>query len=388
MWPVEAMPDMPESPATSRLLAGAMSGTSADGVDVAIVAVRGRGLSMRAKLLATAASVFEPHFRDDIQRLRSAGGGSFTSLCRVGRRLVEHYADAVRRACLHAHATPAELAGVAAHGQTLFHQPPDSIQWFDPALLAFQLGCVVISDFRRADLAAGGEGAPLVPFADLLLFGDSTRERVIVNLGGIANITLLPRGASIEQVRAFDTGPGNCVLDDLCRRFEPGGLGYDLGGAIAARGQVCDSLLRACMANAYFDRPPPRTTDGPAMMAIFEQATAECGVDLALPDLLATACEWTARTIVREVNRWASSQAELVVAGGGSANPLLLQRIVDLSEGRAVRVSDELGVPAQAREAMAFALLGAATLDGEPSNVPAATGARRRVVLGSITPRP
>lgn len=368
-----------------------MSGTSGDGVDVAVLRIRGRGLSMQAELLATGTSTFDPDLRRAIQQVRSAGGGSFATLCNVGRQLVEHHARATRDACTSAGIAPSALAAVAAHGQTLFHAPPDTIQWFDPSLLAFLLDCVVVSDFRRADLAAGGQGAPLVPYADLILFGGTSHQRVILNLGGIANVTLLPGTASIDQVRAFDTGPGNCVLDHLCRRLDPTGPGYDLGGVLASRGRVIQPLLTACLSADYSRRPPPKSTDGPAMIEVFERAMATSNVRLEsdrLPDLLATACEWTARSIALEVNRIALPDAELIVAGGGVNNPSLLQRLGIACGRRPLRCSDEVGVPSHAREAMAFALLGAATLDGEPSNVPAATGASRRVVLGSITPRP
>jgi anhydro-N-acetylmuramic acid kinase len=270
----------------------------------------------------------------------------------------------------------------------LFHRPPDTIQWFDPALLAAELDCAVVSDFRRADLAAGGQGAPLVPFADYLLFRDATRDRVLLNLGGIANITVLRAGGSLDEVVAFDTGPGNCILDALAREYDPAGAGYDVDGALASRGKVIEELLEECMEDAYFSRPPPKSTDGPAMIELFERARRRVCAKADIDDLLATATELTALTIGLEIERHGPNGGEVIVSGGGSANRWLMERLRSLNFRRVVRRTDELGVPSSAREAMAFALLGAATLDGEPSNVPSATGARRRVVLGSITPAP
>lgn len=380
---------MSEASSDDRLLAGAMSGTSADGVDAAVVQVRGRGLGMAAELRGTGSDCFEPALRESIQRCRGDGVARFEELCRIGRAIVGHYVVAVKRACRAAAVEPGHLAAVAAHGQTLFHRPPDTIQWFDPAMLAAGLGCAVVSDFRRADLAAGGQGAPLVPFADYLLFRDAKRSRVLLNLGGIANITVLNAGADLDDVSAFDTGPGNCILDALCREHDPDGPGYDVDGAMASRGDVIGALLETCLADGYFSRPPPKSTDGPAMIALFERARRRvCEGPTEVADLLASAAELTARTIGRAIERHAPDDAEVIVAGGGVTNRALMERLRRSCSRRTVRRSDELGVPSSAREAMAFALLGAATLDGEPSNVPAATGARRRVVLGSITPAP
>ncbi|HZK82211.1 MAG TPA: anhydro-N-acetylmuramic acid kinase, partial [Humisphaera sp.] len=215
---------------TERLLIGAMSGTSADGVDAAIVRVGGTGLEMTAGLVGHVHRPFSSRLRMEILDLRSSGQCELSALARIGREITMAYATASREVISANDVKPSQVAAIAAHGQTLFHDPPLTIQWFDPALLAWETGCAVVSDFRRADCAAGGQGAPLVPFADFLLFRHPTQNRVLLNLGGIANVTCLRAGGSIADVIAFDTGPGNCISDWLCRTHDPAGPGFDAGG--------------------------------------------------------------------------------------------------------------------------------------------------------------
>ncbi|HMO26084.1 MAG TPA: anhydro-N-acetylmuramic acid kinase, partial [Tepidisphaeraceae bacterium] len=190
---------------------------------------------------------FDPALRHAIQQIRRSGHVGLAELARIGRQIADAYVRAVRSVCEAHQVAPADLAGVAAHGQTLFHAPPDTIQWLDPAILAHALGCPIISDFRRADLAAGGQGAPLVPFGDLILFRSAERARAIVNIGGIGNVTILPAGATLADVRAFDTGPGNCISDHLCQLTDPTGPGYDAGGQLASSGTVDDGLVEAML---------------------------------------------------------------------------------------------------------------------------------------------
>ncbi len=383
-----------------------MSGTSADGVDVAITAIDGRGLAMTARLVRHHHLAYSDEVRGRIGRIRAGGAVPLGELAEAGRAISLAYAQAVQGACGLEGIAPSSLAAVAAHGQTLYHAPPDTIQWLDPALIAARLDCPVISDFRRADCAAGGQGAPLVPFADYLLFRHPDRHRVLLNIGGIANLTWLPAGGSIDEVIAFDTGPGNCISDWLCRTFDPQGPGYDAGGAKALRGEPGRALIDWLMSQPYFRNPPPKSTDGPGMIALWEAAPvgvrphpgrgAEADAR-ALDDALATAALWTGRSIQDAMARFLPARPdEVIISGGGVENQAIVHHLkVEFST---VRQADhgstqfyemsQFGMPAAAKEAVAFALLGAATLDGEPSNVPSATGASRRVVLGSITPRP
>jgi anhydro-N-acetylmuramic acid kinase len=367
-----------------RLIAGAMSGTSADGVDVALVRVSGRGIDMTARMVAHHHRPYEPELRRRVFSLRGAELVRLAELARCTRDISMAYAAAVNEAMASAGAAASEVAAIAAHGQTMFHAPPDTMQIFDPSLVAAETGCAVVSDFRRADCAAGGQGAPLVPFADYVLFRHPKRSRLLLNVGGIANLTFIPAGAKLDDVVAFDAGPGNCVSDELVRRHSPDGPGIDEGGGEAARGRPIAAVVDAVLSDSYFTVPPPKSTDGPAMIALFDRAVRDSHTQPSLSDLLATACSITARAIARAAPR----ADEVFASGGGVYNRTLMARLIE--EGIRPRPIRDAGADfdAGAKEAVAFALLGAATLDGVPSNVPSATGARRAVVLGSITPKP
>ncbi|MEA2735330.1 MAG: anhydro-N-acetylmuramic acid kinase, partial [Humisphaera sp.] len=240
-----------------------------------------------------------------------------------------------------------------------------------------------VSDFRRADLAAGGQGAPLVPFADFILFRDPAKNRVLLNLGGIANFTWLPAGGTIDQVIAFDTGPANCIVDHIMNHE------VDTGGRLAARGQVHQHLVRDVLRAEYFHRSPPKSTDGPEMVAAFREVQSRYPDLTLLTDTLASACAVTAESIARAIEQWCPAPAaEVIASGGGTKNVTMMTQLRAQLGDVPVRTTDELGVSSDAKEAIAFALLGAATLDGVPANIPRVTGAKRPVVLGSITPRP
>jgi anhydro-N-acetylmuramic acid kinase len=373
----------------ARIIAGAMSGTSADGVDVALVHVEGRGLHMSARLIRHHHLPYDAALRAAIFSCRSTGEIRLSDLANLGRQISLVYAAAVKQALSAAALTAANLSAVAAHGQTLFHDPPNTIQWFDPALVAGELGCRVVSDFRRADCAAGGQGAPLVPFADFLLFSDPLKHRVLLNLGGIANVTYLPAGGSLDSLIAFDTGPGNCICDWLMRTMHPEGAGFDADGVLAALGKPDEAIVLRMLSDPFFKQPPPKSTDGPKMVDLFFNTIRDPGPRGKLPKHLATACLITATSIVRALREFLPQfPDEVIASGGGVKNRALMSFLKTQLAGVPLRTTDELGIPGDAKEAIAFALLGAATLDGEPSNVPTATGAARPVVLGSITPKP
>ena len=372
-----------------RIIAGAMSGTSADGVDVALVRIEGHGLEMSARLLQHTQISYDPELKASIFDCRNRGEISLANLAAMGRAISLKYAEAVKQALNQAGLTASDLAAIAAHGQTLFHDPPNTIQWLDPALIAAEVGIVVISDFRRADCAAGGQGAPLVPFADFILFSDPLRHRVLLNLGGIANITYLPAAGSIENLLAFDTGPGNCISDFLIRYMHPEGNGVDTDGVLASLGTPDESVVLKMLANHFFTNPPPRSTDGPAMIDLFTKSIEDFGSRGKLPNNLATACLVTATAIVRSFREFLPHfPDEVIASGGGVHNQAIMSFLRKQLPGVPLKTTDEIGIPSEAKEAIAFALLGAATLDGEPSNVLSATGAVKRVVLGSVTPRP
>jgi anhydro-N-acetylmuramic acid kinase len=282
-----------------------------------------------------------------------------------------------------------EVSAIAAHGQTLFHDPPNTIQWLDPALVAAETGCAVVNDFRRADCAAGGQGAPLVPFADHVLFTDPLRHRVLLNLGGIANITYLPAAGSIDSLLAFDTGPGNCVSDFLMRYMNPEGPGVDLDGTLASHGSPDEAVVLKMLAAPFFKARPPKSTDGPAMIDLFNRCIEDFGSRGKLPGNLATACLITATAIIRSLRDFLPHfPDEVIASGGGVHNQTIMSYLRKQLPGVPLKTTDELGIPSEAKEAIAFALLGAATLDGVPANVISATGAKKAAVLGSVTLRP
>jgi anhydro-N-acetylmuramic acid kinase len=371
----------------TRLVAGAMSGTSADGVDVAIVRIEGAGYGMSPCLVWHHYRPYTPGLRQAIFDVRGGGTVELPRLAELARQLALVYAAAVNETLLATRLSSADLSCIAAHGQTLYHAPPLTMQWLDPALLAAETGCTVVSDFRRSDCAAGGQGAPLVPFADYVMFRHREKNRVMVNIGGIANLTYLPAGADAQWVQAFDTGPGNCISDWLVRTLDPGGPGYDEGGLGAMAGEVVYPAVERMLNNPYFWQRPPRSTDGPAMIGLFQACFGPELQTRPLSDLLATATAITARALAQAMHRFLPHEPDQVIlSGGGIRNQAILTHL-QRELGRVPLLStDDLGVRSAAKEAIAFALIGLATLDHLPANLPAATGARRAVVLGSITP--
>ncbi len=239
----------------TRLIIGAMSGTSADGVDVAITRIEVSGLNLSACVVQHHHRAYPAELGGRIAKLREDGHTTLAEMAQLAREISLIYAAAVNEALVAAKLSAVDITAVAAHGQTLYHSPPKTIQWIDPALLACETGCAVISDFRRADLAAGGQGAPLVPFADYVLFRHREKNRVLLNIGGIANFTWLAAGGQMGDVIALDTGPGNCISDWLCRRFRPNGPSYDADGAAAGRGKVMEHVVKRVLAGPFFQSP-------------------------------------------------------------------------------------------------------------------------------------
>jgi anhydro-N-acetylmuramic acid kinase len=372
----------------TRLIIGAMSGTSADGVDVAITRIEGSGLNCSACVVQHHHRAYPPPLAMRIQKLREDGHTTLAEMAELAREISLIYAAAVNEALLAAKLSAKDIAAIAAHGQTLFHAPPKTIQWLDPALLAAETGCAVVSDFRRADLAAGGQGAPLVPFADYVLFRHAQKNRVLLNIGGIANLTWLAAGAQMGDVIALDTGPGNCISDWLCRRFKPAGAGFDEGGSLALRGKVMEHVIKRVLESAWFKKPAPRSTDGPQMIEAFRDGVDAGLGDFPLENLLATASAITVGAIIAAIERLPGRADEVIISGGGTKNLSLMKLLREKLPASRILTTDELGIASASKEALAFAMLGAATLDQTPANIITATGARRPVVLGAITPKP
>lgn len=382
---------------------GLLSGTSADGVDAALLAVDGGAPLPRCELLAYRETPFPRSARDRILRAASGEAGT-RDIALLRRDLGIWFAHACRELTAAAGVPGEQVAAVGCHGQTVWHEPPaeasagngTSLQLLDPAVLAAETGIPVVSDFRAADLAAGGQGAPLVPFADRILFSRPREALALQNLGGIGNVTWLsPLERSGDPV-AFDTGPGNALLDAAAARATGGRLTCDDGGALARAGTVDPALLERLLADPFFHRSPPRSTGrerfgAPLVAALEGERGLEPGVAAGWPDLLATLAALTVESIARAYRRWLLPRGvdRIVVTGGGAKNPVLVEGLRASLDPLPVETgAAALGMDPDAREAAAFALLAWAFLSGVPGNVPGCTGARGTRVLGSWTPAP
>ncbi|HEU5233645.1 MAG TPA: anhydro-N-acetylmuramic acid kinase [Terriglobales bacterium] len=387
------------------IVAGVMSGTSADGIDVALVRISGQSRGLRLKLLAHQHFAYPARVREAVLASMDADAARVADLARLNVLLGELYTDAVATT-IRRHRTRVDLVG--CHGQTLYHQgDPDPFlgrpiattwQTGEGATIAQRLRIPVVSDFRPADMAAGGKGAPLVPVLDLALYAHSKRLRVLQNIGGIANLTIIPAGQHLGETRkviALDTGPGNMVIDACAQNLF--GKGYDRNGMFASRGKVINAVLRQTLAHPFFRRKPPKTAGREEFGRQFvSQFLSSCG-HADKHDVIATATALTASSIISGLKQAltrarisipiSGSRADYVVSGGGVANRTLMRMISAHVEpfGFRVLTSDVLGMPSQAKEAAAFALLAYQTWNRRAGNVPTATGANRPAVLGKIS---
>jgi anhydro-N-acetylmuramic acid kinase len=377
------------------LVIGLMSGTSLDGVDAALVELSGLPREPGWKLQAY---LEVPYTTERRQRIHDAIiAGTAASLCRLHADLGEWFAEAVLQLCREADVEPARVAAIGSHGQTVWHEPPRggvrgaTLQLGCPATIAERTGIDVVSDFRTRDVAAGGEGAPLVPWIDRLLFSDPARRRVLQNIGGMANLTWLPPRGAAEPLLAFDTGPGNAIIDAAVELATDGASVYDADGALAAAGAVDDALLAELLAHPFLHRDPPKSTGREVFGRHFVQQLA----DRVRPagreqwsGFVSTLTELTARSITDAIARWVLPKGvdDVVITGGGARNPVLVDRIRARLTVPVRADAAALGIEPAAKEALAFALLAWAHLQRLAGNVPEATGADGPRVLGSFTP--
>jgi anhydro-N-acetylmuramic acid kinase len=386
--------------AKSMTVAGIMSGTSADGIDVAIVHIAAGRPRHKLELVAHEGFQFPSALRRAVLAAMNAPSTSTAELARLNWRLGIAYAEAVQ-ATLKRH--PVKLDLIGCHGQTLYHQARATSyagrsfactwQAGEAQVIAAALGVPVVSNFRPADMLAGGQGAPLVPLLDYVLFSHPSRGRVLQNIGGIANLTAIPADASPDAVIAFDTGPGNMVIDALA--LELFGKRFDRNGAIAAAGKVLAPALDAALRNRYFHRKPPRAAGREEFGREYAaQFLTVCRRYSKNPeDAIATATALTAETISRSYKQFAqrrmknASSVDYIVSGGGARNHTLMAMLSARLEpmGCELAASEDFGLPAEAKEAAAFALLAWQTWNRLPGNVPAATGAKRAAILGQVT---
>lgn len=365
-----------------------MSGTSLDGIDVAIVDITWPGQRPpRLKILAHSTTPYSKKQRQEILAVSNTNCHT-RQIARLSFQLAELYAGAVKATC-DANGIPLEsLDLIGSHGQTIYHEGPIcTLQIGEGAVIAERTGVETVSNFRPRDMAAGGHGAPLVPFFDWLMLTHPKRNRVAINLGGIANVHALPAGARREEVFAFDTGPANMVVDQLTALATQGRQSYDKGARLGLRGKLNRPLLDLLLRDPYFEQAPPKSAGreqyGEAFIARLMKTK------LPLEDLIATATSFSAATVALGIERFISAKFEVeecIAAGGGVHNPLLMSQLQGFLPGVRVYSIEELGIPADAKEAVAFAVLAVATKLGRPSNLASATGARHSVVLGQINP--
>src|SRR5713101_5478018 len=376
---------------------GLMSGTSADGVDAALVDVRGVGHDLKITLKAFRTFPYPTAFRERL--LQAMTGGTVEDVCHLNAALGEWFARAASKVLKEAGVSPRRVTLIGSHGQTLHHLPKprrepvigpvrSTLQLGAPAVIAERTGITTVADFRSRDVAAGGEGAPLTPYLHYLLFRHPSRARVVVNIGGICNLTYLPAGGALQSVRAFDTGPGNMVVDGVVRHVTGGRHQFDRSGRFARAGKVDEGLLRRLLQHPFLRRRPPKSTGREEFGERFIDRFVLLGrlAGLSDADLVATATAFTARTIADAQKFLHRRVEEVFVSGGGARNPTLMRKLQETWGETPVRTVEALGWDGRALEAVAFAVFAYQHVQGVPCNLPQVTGAKRAVVLGTITP--
>lgn len=376
---------------------GLMSGTSGDGVDAALVDVSGRGSSLKARALAAQTLAYPRSLQERI--VTASISGTVAEICHLNALLGEWFANAALNVIRLAKLQPEDVAAIGSHGQTVHHLPQgiqapgvgavrSTLQIGEPAVIAERTGITTIANFRPRDIAAGGQGAPLTPAAHALLLKHPRRARLIVNLGGISNVTYVPRGGVWDGVLAFDTGPANMVLDGLVNRATNGRQVMDRDGRGALKGRIDGRLLGKLLAHPFLSRRPPKSTGreefGPTLIDDLLSIHKQQG--LSVEDVLATCSMWTAKA-VGTARRWIKGPIdEVVVGGGGVRNRAVMEGLAGVFQPIPVITFDALGWESKAFEAVAFALLAYRTMTGESGNIPAVTGATHPVLLGTIVP--
>jgi anhydro-N-acetylmuramic acid kinase len=379
---------------------GMMSGTSADGIDVALARISGAPPKLSVKFVAQHHVRFPSRVRDAILRLANGAATTTAEISQLNFLLGEEFAAAAIAACRRWRVPLRQISLIGSHGQTVFHQGvatrfvgaqrvASTLQIGEPSVIAERTGIPTIADFRPADMAAGGQGAPLVPFLDYLLYRDSRRGRVALNIGGIANITVIPAGARPANVFAFDTGPGNMIVDALVEHFTHGRVRYDRGAGMAMRGRMIPSLLERVMRDPYLRKAPPKTAGREQFGRAYAQELLEWGKRRRArqEDLVRTATVFTSLSIADALRRFVLPRArvrQMIVAGGGARNPLMMAQLAAALPEIEIVPASRFGMPEDAKEAFAFAVLAYEAYHGRANNLPSATGARHPVVMGKL----
>lgn len=378
-----------------KTVIGLMSGTSLDGVDVALTEVRGRGTSTKVRLLMFRSYPFPAELKALLLKNSDPETAKLNELTWLNTLLGQFYADGVKSILRAARMRNGEVDMIGSHGQTVCHLPRphrilgktvrSTLQIGDPAVVAALTGIVTVGDFRVADMAVGGEGAPLVPYFDYLVFRSARMNRGLLNIGGIANLTVLPRKCEIDDVTAFDTGPGNMVVDGLTRFYF--GRMYDKHGGYAQRGVVRPDLLRYLARHPFLQRKPPKSTGREEFGNHFVREVMNYAKDMDPLDVIATATDFSAFAVYEGYRRFVERRTpfrELIVGGGGTHNLVLMESLQKYFKNVSIHRVDDFGFPSDAKEALCFAVLANEAVSGIPANLPRVTGAKRKVTLGKI----
>ena len=376
-------------------IAGVMSGTSLDGIDVALVRIEGSGVDSKVKLIHFTTVPFRNDIKSEIQQALSIENSNVQLICSLNFKLGLCFANAVKEVCKEANFSLEQLDLIGSHGQTIYHQPKpegnmisSTLQIGEPAVITYETNTTVISNFRTMDMAAGGQGAPLVPYSEVILYRDPSKNRLLQNIGGIGNVTVIPSQKSDQNVIAFDTGPGNMIIDEVCQRLFQ--LPYDQNGEIAEQGEVVDEILTYCMNHPFLKMNPPKSTGREQFGEEFVSELLKRFEKHSKENILTTVTRFTASSIVYHYKEFILQYYEIdevILGGGGSYNDTLVEMIRHgLKEEKcALFLQEDIGYSSEAKEAIAFAILANETYHRNPSNVPSATGAKESVVLGNIT---
>lgn len=376
----------------TKIAIGLMSGTSLDGVDACIVEIQGNGKDTRFKLIEFITLEYSFEEKRRIERLCKNDTSTIEEICFMNTYLGNKFADAAIEVCHKAKIGLDEVDFISSHGQTIYHMPNEAstMQIGELSVIAARTNCLTVGDFRPSDMAYGGQGAPLVPFVDYILYSHHEKGRILLNLGGIANITVLPASCSENDVFAFDTGPANLLIDAIVRKITNSEKSFDDDGRMAAMGFVDEALLNELiLKDNYLDLKPPKSTGREYYTNDFAMNIYNLGIVRGLSDLdiLSTVTAYTAKTIQNQIERFVIPNHkidELYVSGGGSHNLMLMKLLRDYLDLDVYSV-DNLGLSSDAKEAVAFAILGNQFLVGQSNNIPSATGANRKVTMGKLT---
>lgn len=375
---------------------GLMSGTSLDGIDAALVKIEGRGKDTDVKLIKFLTIPLSYDVKEEIKLACSEEKSSVDLICSLNFKLGRLFAEATKEVCKKANFKLEKLDFIASHGQTIYHLPKNrdnlvssTLQIGEAAVIAYEIGVKVISNFRVMDIAAGGEGAPLVPFSEYVIYGSNKENIALQNIGGIGNVTIIPSGNNMDKIFAFDTGPGNMIIDEVCLRLF--NLPYDDEGKIAATGKIQKDMLEDLMSHPYICSIPPKTTGREDFGQQFVEKILKKYSKRNSEDILSTVTMFTAKSIAVNYKKFILDKVKLnkiIISGGGAHNKTLLSYLRNELPFIEVMTQDNIGFSSDAKEAIAFVILANETLHNGFSNVPSATGAKNKVLLGNITPSP